>query len=672
MELFISWSGVRSNSLAKVFKTYLPKILPNLVFNNIFMSSSDIDKGEVWFYQIQKKLKNADAVLVLLTEENIDSPWILFEAGAVSNIGNNLVFTYLIDNIHIDASSPLSHFQAITSPSEKNTKELILSLYDGDRINEVIASFNDYWPNIEKVLNSISVRESRSVEDIIKIESRKIKNEAIDLVNTNRDNPFSYGFIGWYSALISEVINPAHKNSFTASPKFYHHCLSGITKYGIVNIQAIADLSNPVDDWRDSHINLWNGVSERIFYINWEYMFDETKLIELINILKASSNRYKENKCEIFLVTSKEVNKIRTPILSNDIQTLGYNLFLARPNIVGAYIEDKAGEALYLEATTNNEKLMNNVSDFYEIVKRKALKVYDGKEVLFDINQKSLRKEWIRKNKLGSWKEEWAINSSLNNYCDNYDVNIRLWTPNYDKLITQCSEIILEEIIKLFRESQRSLKLLELGFGTGALTEKIFIGISNINEPGSVYKKQRYNHCIPISSYYGIDSSKCMRLIVEDSLLKTQAMKKYNFQIDIRDDEFHLGWTPPEKVDILFGSLILHYIFSENTQQQVIKLFTHIDQYILKEGKSSMVFLCTIFSEETEQKKQQINYWREYMAYMGQSNSDIDNYILKNNNMVDSPSYSQLLEAATHCGFNIDRKVVFKNSPFVIISLMRQ
>ena len=145
----------------------------------------------------------------------------------------------------------------------------------------------------------------------------------------------------------------------------------------------------------------------------------------------------------------------------------------------------------------------------------------------------------------------------------------------------------------------------------------------------------------------------------------------FNFDIDIRDDEFHARWVLGDKVDIVFGSLVLHFIIQESNQDEIQKVFSHIGDNILKENIGSMIFLCTIFSEEEGKKENQLSYWKNHMLQMGHSEETVTNYMNNNQNMVNPPSYGQYKEAACACGFSLEKSTIFSDSPFCILSLSR-
>lgn len=133
--VFDCWSGERSRAVAKAMRWLL-----NELFNDdihVFFSE-DINKGKVWFEEVQENLSRARAAILCLTPENIDSPWLHFEAGALSvglaqrnpseNARRRVVFPYLLD---VDprslAGGPLASFQG-THATREDTMRLMTDL----------------------------------------------------------------------------------------------------------------------------------------------------------------------------------------------------------------------------------------------------------------------------------------------------------------------------------------------------------------------------------------------------------------------------------------------------------------------------------------------------------------------------------------------------------------
>ena|SRR5689334_7768015 len=89
-----------------------------------WLSAGDVDKGAKWAQAISGQLEKSDFGLICLTPENLTSPWLLFEAGALSKKEESRVCTYLYDLKYENVKDPLSQFQH-TLATEAETKKLV-------------------------------------------------------------------------------------------------------------------------------------------------------------------------------------------------------------------------------------------------------------------------------------------------------------------------------------------------------------------------------------------------------------------------------------------------------------------------------------------------------------------------------------------------------------------
>lgn len=81
MKVFISWSGSLSKKVAEILKPWIKCVLQ---VTEPFMSAEDIDKGTLWFNVISDQLADTAVGIICLTRDNLDQPWILFEAGSLA------------------------------------------------------------------------------------------------------------------------------------------------------------------------------------------------------------------------------------------------------------------------------------------------------------------------------------------------------------------------------------------------------------------------------------------------------------------------------------------------------------------------------------------------------------------------------------------------------------
>lgn len=156
MKVFISWSGERSKSLAHSFRDWLPLVLH---YVEPWLSEADIEAGERWAQSVAKELAASNFGIICVTSENITSPWVLFEAGALTkSLETSRVIPLLLDLEFSDVSGPLAQFQA-KKLSRSGVGEIIHSIQKAAEqpIPETRAQqlFEALWPEFEKKLEAI-------------------------------------------------------------------------------------------------------------------------------------------------------------------------------------------------------------------------------------------------------------------------------------------------------------------------------------------------------------------------------------------------------------------------------------------------------------------------------------------------------------------------------------
>jgi hypothetical protein len=162
LKVFISWSGDRSRTVGEALRDWLPDILPLL---EPFLSTEDIEKGAKWLQVMSGALERLDLAIICLTPENLNSPWLLFEAGAVAKHADSRVWTYLFGLEYSDVKDPLSQFQHTTA-SKEDTKKLVTALNrrlaEGALSQERLhKAFDMWWPQLEDRLKSVPEQGAR-------------------------------------------------------------------------------------------------------------------------------------------------------------------------------------------------------------------------------------------------------------------------------------------------------------------------------------------------------------------------------------------------------------------------------------------------------------------------------------------------------------------------------
>jgi hypothetical protein len=125
MKIFISWSGERSQKMAEALREWLPLVLH---YAEPWLSKSDIEAGERWSIEVAKELQESNFGIICVTKDNLSSPWILFESGALAkSMDDGRVIPLLLDLDFKEISGPLAQFQA-KKADQTGIRELVMSL----------------------------------------------------------------------------------------------------------------------------------------------------------------------------------------------------------------------------------------------------------------------------------------------------------------------------------------------------------------------------------------------------------------------------------------------------------------------------------------------------------------------------------------------------------------
>lgn len=151
MKIFISWSTDTSRSVASALKRFLEDIAPSW---QPWVSHRDISAGAVWREELFRALKSAQFAILCIGQRTLHSPWVLFEAGALSALLQpGRMCPYLVDTELSDLRGPLSNLQGRRA-SKEGTWDLLAALKDSfpdsglsDRMLK--QRFEKHWPTLD-------------------------------------------------------------------------------------------------------------------------------------------------------------------------------------------------------------------------------------------------------------------------------------------------------------------------------------------------------------------------------------------------------------------------------------------------------------------------------------------------------------------------------------------
>jgi TIR domain len=157
MKIFLSWSGALSHDLAHALREWLPRVIHPL---RPFFTPSDIEHGARWLSKLSHELEASSFGLFCLTADNLERPWLQFEAGAISKrLETARVCPVLFGIEPANIVGPLEQFQLVRF-NEREMARLIQQLNAGlgdAKLNDAILteSFELLWPKLNAQVNEI-------------------------------------------------------------------------------------------------------------------------------------------------------------------------------------------------------------------------------------------------------------------------------------------------------------------------------------------------------------------------------------------------------------------------------------------------------------------------------------------------------------------------------------
>jgi hypothetical protein len=160
MKVFISWSGERSKQLAEVIHWWLPNVMQ---FTKPYFTPSDIEKGAKWDSEISEQLGRSTICIIAMTEESLTSPWIMFEAGAISRVVKEKarVCPIVFGIAKTDLVGPLASFQA-TEFNRTEVRQLLTTINNAAAKEVALpeqrldAAFDVWWDKLKEKVEAIS------------------------------------------------------------------------------------------------------------------------------------------------------------------------------------------------------------------------------------------------------------------------------------------------------------------------------------------------------------------------------------------------------------------------------------------------------------------------------------------------------------------------------------
>jgi hypothetical protein len=262
MKVFISWSKEKSRLTAEALNKWLPKVIQAVEP----WISPEIEKGKRWSPEINDNLENSKVGIFCLDQENLNEPWILFEAGAMAKTKDAYVCTFLLDLTPTDVQQPLAQFQH-TKYEKEDVKKLVhtinsaLEKYNEKALKKEVLNeaFDKYWVDLDEELKEIKKKNQPKAS--IKRSDRELLEEMLEILR-NQQSSNMHG-LAYVSA--GTVPMAFYDSSKSAKPIEYTPLKSNRISHGFLkNGEVFLSEPLPVEEISKSTKNLDESAIQKI------------------------------------------------------------------------------------------------------------------------------------------------------------------------------------------------------------------------------------------------------------------------------------------------------------------------------------------------------------------------------------------------------------------------
>ena len=257
MKVFISWSGDLSREIAGALRDWLPDVLQ---FVKPFFTPEDVAKGQRWGVEIATQLSDSKIGLLCLTAQNLNAPWLIFEAGAISNMSEAHLCPMLFGVDNSQLKGPLAQFQA-TPFSKDELFKFIAAINAAAGASTLTTeklqiAFEKWWPELDEKIQKLL---KKSIEEITPAPRAlgDMVEEVLSIVRTLSSSAAPLPESNHWGLMFSMVLEHAEKTLLATKNS------NQILASNIINIESkfLKDALNLLaprlmksSNWKDFHV----------------------------------------------------------------------------------------------------------------------------------------------------------------------------------------------------------------------------------------------------------------------------------------------------------------------------------------------------------------------------------------------------------------------------------
>ncbi|GAA5478795.1 TIR domain-containing protein [Haloferula helveola] len=456
MKIFISWSGQRSRVIANALHEWLPRVLQNIT---PWLSEEDVEPGTRWANAIADSLGEINMGIFCVTPENASSPWLLFEAGAISKISSQaVVCPLLFDMGRADLDGPLSQFQSVEF-SEEGVTQIVKKINslrkDPQDENWLSEQISVWWERLSEKISEGMSREGSAWKVDLEAVSAEFENGVSGLSRHSEMEGNKY-FRGIVIESIREQVCTigdlrARSGSISLSYDAYPRYLINLLKRDKATVKALAVIDVEERFWKgrigQTIRNSTDKNSTRVFVFQ-----SPSQMEENVHILRDHAKQY-----NVYSISFENLTK-GFPDFNYDFSVIGD--IAAR---VLAKYEDSGNEHVSRVITFHTEKdEISAHEDALGGIIKAAVSVSgnpdDAGLVEATFRQPEMKVRSLRK------QVEMSAYIDIHHYHQHEEKHV-FYLEMVDEMISQFE--------KRRDDKEKQIRVLEFGAGTGLFTKRI-------------------------------------------------------------------------------------------------------------------------------------------------------------------------------------------------------
>jgi SAM-dependent methyltransferase len=621
--------------------------------------------------KVRGALLESDCIIADVTSS---SPNVMFEVGFASALGYPVI---LLLNFEAFETERFREYFAVLGHNP--ARPVAADLGDLEYVTFPAATAPDAaWRAFEDELarRLERVREHFTPEVLLLRRSvRRFQAEVLEFMQRHRPSNPIVGFLAGRLHYSAAGLRAEGADVFLTLSQYYAEAMKAFAEADgdLAGVRALADLGQSAETiWTGRDDPLAVRIRERIFVVPTARFFDADEMERLAGLIQSQRQLH-----EVLVVQRERLADLAHPIEGG----IGHDLLLMEPDVVGGYVLRPLGarDAPHLYVVRSAD-VHRRAERHYAAVRARAFPVRDVG------SGADLVRAWLAHSQVGTWRAEWSapVEHRPPGYFTGYDDNIRCWIPAYDEFIQQCADVVCHLLLERLRTTREPLRVLEIGCGTGALTEVLARWMEQLDAPHrKVGRPSAVQHLI------AVDPASRMLRATRERLRRSFADRTPPF-VSVESGRF--PDSPPRaasalRYDVICGSLVLHDLLAppslvpappgravEEPHEAARRTLRKLARLLAPGG--SLVFADILPEEHPARRARQLEAWRDWMREArGLSDDAVEAFLAANRDMAEAHSTEALYGVARACSAdavestNEEARGAAAGLPFRVVSL---